>query len=123
VVLSPQRIGVPLKSNGTPKEKTLKSLLALVFGRLETGAIDNFPQLGFVQLLVIVLDYGLALIGAHLCVFDAVGSFERFSNRCRALRTLHSRNLDGNGLGESCGCNHAEGQNQDTTHNKTSDPI
>jgi len=93
------------------------ALLAFVFRRFETGAVDNFPQLGFVQLLVVVLDYGLALIGAHLCVFNAVGSFERFRNRCRALRTLHSRNLDRDGLGEGCGCNHAKGQNQDNTDN------
>ena len=49
------RIGVPLISNGTPFRKRLDeliavtaNLLALLWHRLETSAVDNFAQLGFV---------------------------------------------------------------------------
>ena len=37
-------------------------LLARLSHRLETSAVDNFTQLGFGQLLVVVLDNGLALV-------------------------------------------------------------
>src|ERR1051326_2929368 len=98
-----------------------KVLLALLGHGLKPSAVDNFTQLGFVQLLIVVLDYGLALVGAHLCVFNALGRLEGFSNRCGAFLALHSLNLNGDSLRESRGGNHAERQNQDTADNKFSD--
>src|SRR5215211_3346692 len=115
------RIGVPPKATArrtetltsrSPTKELTETSLARFFLRLKTGAVDNFTQLGFSQLLVVVLDYGLALLGAHLCIFNALGSLEGFGNRCRAFRTLHSLNPNSDGLGESCSCNNAKRQNQ-----------
>jgi hypothetical protein len=119
---SPQfyKNGVPLGRHAAEKQLTVNSLLR-VFDRFETSAVDNFTQLGFVQLRVVVLDNGLALVGTHLCVFNAFGGFERFGNRRRAFRALHSLNLNRNRLGECRGCDHADRYHQNTSANQFND--
>lgn len=66
-----KRIGVPLESNGTPHtivseliavDDSSASLVTRLFHGLETSAVDDFTQLGFSQLLIVVLDYGLAFV-------------------------------------------------------------
>src|SRR5689334_4075464 len=96
-------------------------LLALLCHSLEASAVDYVAQFGFGQLLIVVLDHGFALVGAHLCVFLALGSFECFRNRRRAFLALHSVNPNGDGLRESRRGDHAERKNQDTADDETSD--